>query len=122
MTVFMVTHDIGEAFKLGTRILTFDRVRRHPQAPDAFGASITYDLKGYNQGAAAAMATRHERRRCRPSDPDDPAGQPPLPPSQLREAQQPRLEGDRGRGQAVGEGWRKEQQWALDMGLPGAEA
>jgi NitT/TauT family transport system ATP-binding protein len=49
MTVFLVTHDIGEAFKLGTRVLTFDRVRRDPQAPDAFGASITYDLRGYNQ-------------------------------------------------------------------------
>ena len=49
MTVFMVTHDIGEAFKLGTRVLTFDRVRRDPQEPDAFGASITYDLKGYNR-------------------------------------------------------------------------
>ena len=48
MTVFMVTHDIGEAFKLGTRVLTFDRVRRDPQEPDAFGATITYDLKGYN--------------------------------------------------------------------------
>ena len=48
MTVFMVTHDIGEAFKLGSRVLTFDRVRRDPQAPDAFGATITYDLKGYN--------------------------------------------------------------------------
>ncbi|MFO1047981.1 MAG: ABC transporter ATP-binding protein [Geminicoccaceae bacterium] len=53
MTVFMVTHDIGEAFKLGTRILTFDRVRRDPQEPDAFGASITYDLKGYNRMEAA---------------------------------------------------------------------
>ncbi len=48
MTVFMVTHDIGEAFKLGSRVLTFDRVRRDKQAPDAFGATITYDLKGYN--------------------------------------------------------------------------
>jgi len=48
MTVFMVTHDIGEAFKLGSRVLTFDRVRRDPQEPDAFGATITYDLKGYN--------------------------------------------------------------------------
>ena len=53
MTVFMVTHDIGEAFKLGTRILTFDRVRRDPQEPDAFGATITYDLKGYNRMEAA---------------------------------------------------------------------
>ena len=52
MTVFIVTHDIGEAFKLGSRILTFDRVRRDPQAPDAYGASITYDLKGYNRKEA----------------------------------------------------------------------
>ena len=37
MTVFMVTHDIGEAFKLGTRILTFDKVRRDPQAPEHTG-------------------------------------------------------------------------------------
>ena len=48
MTVFMVTHDISEAFKLGTRVLTFDKVRRDPQAPDAYGARITYDLPGYN--------------------------------------------------------------------------
>jgi NitT/TauT family transport system ATP-binding protein len=54
MTVFMVTHDIGEAFKLGTRVLTFDRVRRDPQAPDAYGASITYDLVGYNRKEAPA--------------------------------------------------------------------
>jgi NitT/TauT family transport system ATP-binding protein len=49
MTVFMVTHDISEAFKLGTRVLTFDKVRRDPQAPDAYGARITYDLPGYNK-------------------------------------------------------------------------
>jgi len=49
MTVFMVTHDISEAFKLGTRVLTFDKVRRDPQAPDAYGARITYDLPGYNR-------------------------------------------------------------------------
>jgi NitT/TauT family transport system ATP-binding protein len=48
MTVFMVTHDISEAFKLGTRVLTFDKVRRDPQAPEAYGATITYDLPGYN--------------------------------------------------------------------------
>jgi NitT/TauT family transport system ATP-binding protein len=48
MTIFMVTHDISEAFKLGTRVLTFDKVRRDPQAPDAYGARITYDLPGYN--------------------------------------------------------------------------
>ncbi|WP_075216300.1 ABC transporter ATP-binding protein [Mongoliimonas terrestris] len=44
MTVLMVTHDIGEAFKLGTRVLVFDKVRRDPQFPGAYGATITYDL------------------------------------------------------------------------------
>ena len=44
MTIFMVSHDIRESFELGTRILTFDKVRNDPQAPEAYGASITYDL------------------------------------------------------------------------------
>jgi len=43
-TVFMVTHDLKEGFALGTRLLVFDRVRVDPQAPDAYGATITYDL------------------------------------------------------------------------------
>ena len=51
MTVFMVTHDIKEAFALGTRVLTFDKVRHDPQAPDAYGATITYDLPGRGPGA-----------------------------------------------------------------------
>ncbi len=49
MTVFMVTHDLKEAFSLGTRVLTFDKVRRDPQAPEVYGATITYDLPGYNK-------------------------------------------------------------------------
>ena len=44
MTVFMVTHDIHEGFRLGTRVLVFDKIRHDPQAPHAFGASVTYDL------------------------------------------------------------------------------
>jgi NitT/TauT family transport system ATP-binding protein len=44
MTVFLVTHDIREGFKLGTRLIVFDRVRDDPQAPERFGATITYDI------------------------------------------------------------------------------
>ena len=39
----MVTHDIHEGFRLGTRVLVFDKVRHDSQAPNAYGASITYD-------------------------------------------------------------------------------
>jgi NitT/TauT family transport system ATP-binding protein len=44
MTVIMVTHDIKEAFGLGTRLVALDRWRRDPQAPGRFGAVVTYDL------------------------------------------------------------------------------
>jgi NitT/TauT family transport system ATP-binding protein len=44
MTIFMISHDIQESFRLGTRLLTFDRLRHDPQAPEAYGASITYDI------------------------------------------------------------------------------
>ena len=53
MTIFMVTHDLKESFALGTRLLVFDKVRVDPQAPEAFGATITFNipLKGH-RGAA----------------------------------------------------------------------
>jgi NitT/TauT family transport system ATP-binding protein len=44
MTVIMVTHDIKEAFGLGTRLIAFDKPRHDPQAPGRFGATVTYDL------------------------------------------------------------------------------
>jgi len=49
MTIFMVTHDLKESFELGTRLLVFDKVRSDAQAPEAYGATITYNipLKGH---------------------------------------------------------------------------
>jgi NitT/TauT family transport system ATP-binding protein len=44
MTVFMISHDLKESFQLGTRLLVFDKLRHDPQAPDAYGATITYDI------------------------------------------------------------------------------
>jgi NitT/TauT family transport system ATP-binding protein len=44
LTVFMVTHDLKEGFYLGTRLWVFDKTRHDPQAPNAYGATITYDL------------------------------------------------------------------------------
>ncbi|MEL7346264.1 MAG: ATP-binding cassette domain-containing protein [Pseudomonadota bacterium] len=50
MTVFMVTHDLSEGFKLGDRVLVFDKVRWDPQAPEAYGATITYDFDARHGG------------------------------------------------------------------------
>jgi NitT/TauT family transport system ATP-binding protein len=44
MTIFLVTHDIREGFKLGTRLLVFDKVRDDPHEPERYGATITYDI------------------------------------------------------------------------------
>ena len=44
LTVVMVTHDINEAFKLGTRVLAFDKRRHDPHAPNRYGATAVYDV------------------------------------------------------------------------------
>ncbi len=44
LTVFMITHDISEAFLLGNRVLVFDKVRHDPDGPDLFGSTITFDI------------------------------------------------------------------------------
>ena len=50
MTVFMVTHDLEEGFKLGDRVLVFDKPRWDPHDPGAYGATITYDFDARNNG------------------------------------------------------------------------
>lgn len=44
MTVFMVTHDLREAFQLGTRVLAFDRYRTREEEREAYGATIMFDI------------------------------------------------------------------------------
>ena len=44
MTVIMVTHDIKEAFALGTRLIALNHYRADPHAPGRYGATITYDF------------------------------------------------------------------------------
>ncbi|GGQ31693.1 ABC transporter ATP-binding protein [Shewanella litoralis] len=44
LTIFMVTHDIKEGFELGSRLWVFDKLRHDPQAPNAYGAQVTFDL------------------------------------------------------------------------------
>ncbi|WP_323786475.1 ATP-binding cassette domain-containing protein [Thalassovita sp.] len=50
MTVFMVTHDLEEGFKLGDRVVVFDKPRWDPHDPGAYGATITYDFDARNGG------------------------------------------------------------------------
>ncbi|SLN28671.1 ABC transporter ATP-binding protein [Roseisalinus antarcticus] len=50
MTVFMVTHDLEEGFKLGDRVIVFDKPRWDPTDPNAYGATITYDFDARNGG------------------------------------------------------------------------
>ena len=50
MTVFMVTHDLEEAFKLGDRVLVFDKTRWDQHDPSRYGATITYDFDARDGG------------------------------------------------------------------------
>ena len=54
LTIIMVTHDIKEAFGLGTRVLTLDKRRHDPHAPHRYGAGVVYDLALTRKQAAEA--------------------------------------------------------------------
>lgn len=41
LTVVMVTHDLSEAFRLGTRIIAFERQRSRPEELERYGAQLT---------------------------------------------------------------------------------
>ena len=55
LTILMVTHDIKEAFKLGTRVVAFDKRRNDPQAPHRFGSTAVYDFPLENKVQAREL-------------------------------------------------------------------
>ena len=50
MTVFMVTHDLEEAFKLGDRVWAFDKPVWDEDDPEKNAATITYDFDARDNG------------------------------------------------------------------------
>lgn len=44
LTVVMVTHDMREAFTLGTRVIAFERPRNRPEERERYGASLSSDI------------------------------------------------------------------------------
>jgi NitT/TauT family transport system ATP-binding protein len=44
LTVVMVTHDLSEAFALGTRVIAFERPRDRPEERERYGARLSKDL------------------------------------------------------------------------------
>ncbi len=48
--VVMVTHDISEAFKLGTRVLVFDKIKTDKDYPNRYGSTIVNDIDASKKG------------------------------------------------------------------------
>lgn len=63
MTVFMVTHDLEEGFKLGDRVLVFDKPRWDPQDPSRYGATITHDFRLGDKKGETSHEPAHQSER-----------------------------------------------------------
>ncbi len=59
MTVFMVTHDLEEAFKLGDRVWAFDKPVWDETNPEANAATITYDFDARDNGIPYQTLKEH---------------------------------------------------------------
>ena len=55
MTIFMITHDLKGKLPARHALLVFDKPRHDPQAPEAYGATVTYDIP-LNGGRRAALS------------------------------------------------------------------
>jgi NitT/TauT family transport system ATP-binding protein len=67
ITVVMVTHDLSEAFRLGTRVIALERRRNRPEEKERYGATIAHDItvwppkkRNVLNGSAAALAPATE--------------------------------------------------------------
>ncbi|GJL89936.1 MAG: lauroyl acyltransferase [Minwuia thermotolerans] len=87
MTIFMVSHDLSEAFKLGTRVVVFDKPRWDPQDPSRYGATITHDFRLGDKKGETSNDQTHEPDRetaaaaIRDADAARPGGNPTAPSS-----------------------------------------
>ncbi len=57
LTVVMVTHDLSEAFRLGTRVIAFERPRNRPEELERYGATLGGDLPAAPSEQPPAGAT-----------------------------------------------------------------
>ncbi|MCK0206488.1 ABC transporter ATP-binding protein [Starkeya koreensis] len=65
MTIVMVTHDLPEAFLLGTRVIAVDKPRKDPQAPERFGATIVSDFEAKCRSVRESRVFEAEREKAR---------------------------------------------------------
>lgn len=76
LTVVMVTHDLSEAFRLGTRILAFERRRDRPEEKQRFGATIAKDIVIWPPRIAGGAKTAQGPDRDDPAASGAPSGRP----------------------------------------------
>lgn len=70
MTIVMVSHDLAEAFKLGSRVIVFNRERTRRVELEAYGATITYDVET-GQSDEETIAEIKRTTFTSRDDPDD---------------------------------------------------
>lgn len=53
--IVMVTHDISEAFKLGTRVLVFDKIKEDVEFPNRYGSTIVNDIDSSKRDTSISL-------------------------------------------------------------------
>jgi NitT/TauT family transport system ATP-binding protein len=67
MTVVMVTHDLSEAFRLGTRVIALERRRNRPEEAARYGAIVAHDIDVWPRKVSRAVVAKGDSgTSCRP--------------------------------------------------------